>query len=102
MPSWAIFSEKHCTTRGAMIATQAKTVGIDSVMFLSWSHGLVRNVSELTYKRRKVLLIDDAYRAHIFIDVLELFYKMKVIPYELPWHVSGKMQDLDAVVFSSS
>lgn len=52
-------------------------------------------VKGLTANRRNVLLVFDAYRAYISIEVLELFYENSIIVHSLPAHTSGMMPSLD-------
>ena len=47
-----------------------------------------------------MLLIYDAYRAHISLQVLKLFHKSNLVVYVLPANTSGKTQPVDFVPFS--
>lgn len=47
------------------------------------------------------MLIYDGYRAHLWLDVLDLFNRNNLFSYALPAHTSGKLQPLDTVLFSA-
>lgn len=55
---------------GAFIATRAETGGVNSVNIQSWAEKFVSYVIEFTSGGRKMLLIYDAFRAHISLGVL--------------------------------
>ena len=50
---------------------------------------------------RNVLLIYNAYRSHISLEVLEVFLRNDIVVYALPSHSSGKTQPLDFVLFTA-
>ena len=50
---------------------------------------------------RKVLLLYNAHRSHISLEVLEVFLRNGIVVYALPAHSSGKAQPLDFVLFAA-
>ena len=82
------------------LALRQENGGVDTVNFLHWAYSFVSFVGPLVANNRKVLLIYDGYRAHLSLDILELFYHNNIIVYALPAHTSGKLQPLDTVLFS--
>lgn len=86
--------------RNSVIAFREERGGVDSSNFLSWARLFVESVRDLTAGGRKVLLIFDAYRSHMSLDVLQLFNDNGVVVYALPAHTSGKTQPLDVVAFA--
>ena len=85
---------------GFTLALRTENGSVDTVNFLNWAYNFVDHVKHLRANNRKVLLIYDAYRAHISLEVLELFLSNNIIVYALPAHSSGKTQPLDTVLFS--
>lgn len=85
--------------RGAVITTRADCGGVNSNNFYLWAQHFVAHIAPLTNGGRKVLLIYDAYRAHMTLRVLEFFDKNNVVAYALPAHTSGKTQPCDVVLF---
>jgi len=83
------------------VALRLENGGVDSENFRNWALRFVTFVSDLTEGGRKVLLTYDAYRAHLSLEVLELFSANNIIVYAVPAHTSGKSQPLDVVLFSS-
>ena len=67
---------------------------------LNWGFAFVESVKDLAASKRKLLLIYDAYRSHITLNVLDLFHSNNVIVYALPAHTSRKTEPLDVVMFS--
>eukprot|EP00178_Gracilaria_changii_P018579 TRINITY_DN531_c0_g1_i1.p1 TRINITY_DN531_c0_g1~~TRINITY_DN531_c0_g1_i1.p1 ORF type:complete len:353 (+),score=29.71 TRINITY_DN531_c0_g1_i1:40-1059(+) len=70
--------------RNAVIATRCDTGGVDSVNFKAWAQRFVAYVHSLTINGRKVLLVYDAYRAHLSLEVLELFHQNNIIVTHYP------------------
>ena len=83
-----------------MAVTREENDGIETPRFLDWGYSFVKNVEPLTRGGRKVFLISDGYRAHVYLAVLDLFHKNNIIVYVLPSHTSGETQPLDVVPFS--
>lgn len=86
--------------RGSVLAFREERGGVDTKNFLEWARIFVSSVRDLTTNGRKVLLIYDAYRSHLSLQVLRLFRDNGVVVYALPAHSSGKTQPLDVVCFS--
>lgn len=86
--------------RGSLIAFREERGGVDTKNFFEWARIFVHSVRDLTANGRKVLLIYDAYRSHLSLQVLQLFRDNGVIAYALPAHTSGKTQPLDVICFS--
>lgn len=61
----------------------------------------MKHIQPKTSTGRKVLLILDAYRAHISPPVPQLLRRNNVYAYALPAHTFGKTQPLDLVPFAS-
>ncbi len=88
---------------GSTLALRTENGSVDTVNFLNWAYNFVDHVKHFTANSRKILLIYDAYRAHISLEVLELFFlSNNIIVYALSAHSSGKTQPLDTVLFSVS
>lgn len=68
--------------------------------FLSWAYTFVDYTRDLRSGGRKILLVYDAYRSHISLEVLGVFKNHGIEIYALPAHTSGKTQPLDVVPFS--
>eukprot|EP00171_Calliarthron_tuberculosum_P002273 IDg2273t1 len=86
--------------RGSVMAFREERGGVDTKNFLGWARLFVDSVRDLTANGRKVLLIFDAYRSHMSLQVIQLFHDNGVVVYALPAHTSGKTQPLDVVTFS--
>lgn len=87
--------------RDAVISTRADHGGVNADNFFQWATRFVAHIEDLTNGGRKVLLVLDAYRAHMTMRVLEYLDKNNVVVYALPAHTSGKTQPLDVVLFGS-
>ena len=77
--------------RRSVLATGIEAGAVDSMNFLSWSDSFTEFTKDLRDEGRKVLLIYDGYRSHFSLQVLEEFYKNRVILYALPSHTSEKL-----------
>ena len=55
------------------LALGQESGGVDTVNFLHWAYSFVSFVGPLVANNRKVLITYDGYRAHLSLDVLELF-----------------------------
>ena len=86
--------------RGAEIITREKVAGVDSDNFVRYSKRFVNDVSDLTEKGRKMLLLYDGYRSHMMLRALEILHEGGVIAYALPAHTSGLTQPLDLSCFN--
>eukprot|EP00171_Calliarthron_tuberculosum_P001518 IDg1518t1 len=87
--------------RNAVVATRADSGGVDSGNFFLWATHFVRYMAPLTAGGRKVLLVYDAYRAHMSLRVLELLDANNIVAYALPAHTSAKTQPCDVVLFGA-
>ena len=86
--------------RSSVLATREENGGVDKHNFLSWAYTFVDYTRDLRTARRKILLVYDAYRSHISLEVLGVFKNHGIEIYALPAHTSGKTQPLDVVLFS--
>eukprot|EP00171_Calliarthron_tuberculosum_P006015 IDg6015t1 len=87
--------------RHSLLACREDRGSVDSVNFFNWAKVFVESVRDLTAGGCKVLLIYDAYRSHMSLNVLNLFRQNGIVVYALQAHTSGKTQPLDVVVFSA-
>lgn len=87
--------------RRALLVTRAERGSVDAQNFLNWAHSFVEYVRDLLENDGKVLLTYDAYRAHLSVEVLDLFRRNNIIAYAIPAHARGKLQPLDVTTFSS-
>lgn len=77
---------------GSTLVLRAEKGGVDYLNFMNWAADFVKCIKPLTRHGRKGLLIDDAYRAHISLHVLETLHKMSVVVYASPAHTFDKTQ----------
>eukprot|EP00171_Calliarthron_tuberculosum_P022368 IDg22368t1 len=85
----------------AVISTHAERGGVNADNYFQWARKFVEHISDLTAAGRKVLLVLDAYPAHMTMRVLEFFEKNNVVIYALPAHTSGNTQPCDVVLFGA-
>ena len=90
-----------CFPTDSVISFRRENGGLDSANFLAWAKHFIQFLQARHTCCTTSLRILDGYRAHISIDVLELFDNSNVIVYALPSHTSGKTQPLDVTVFPS-
>ena len=86
--------------RTSVLATREENGGVDKHNFLSWAYTFIDYTRDLRSGGRKILLVYDAYRSHISLEVLGVFKNHGIEIYAVPAHTSGKTQPLDVVVFS--
>lgn len=86
---------------GAVIATRQDNGDVDSANFHAWGGKFVSYLQDLLANWRKCVLIYDAYRAHISVQVLELFHAKQIIFYTFRAHISEKTQPLSTVAFAA-
>lgn len=67
--------------RGSLVALHEECRGVDQTNFLDWALHFANTVKYLRSNEMRVLNIYDAYRCHLFIDVLDLFHRSNIIVY---------------------
>lgn len=65
-----------------------------SKKFRNWANKFVEFVADLTANNRKLLLIYDGYRAHLSLEVVEIFANNNIAMYALRAHTSGNTQPI--------
>ena len=80
------------------VALRQENGGVDTQNFRNWANKFVLFVAELTANDRKVLLIYDGYRAHLSVEVLEIFANNNIVVYALPAHTSEKTPGYSSVL----
>ena len=63
---------------------------MDKYNFLLWVRTFVEYTRDLRSDRRKILLVYDAYKFHISLEVLGVFKRYGIIIYALPAYTPGK------------
>ena len=86
--------------RHSLVTSREKVGGVDKLNFKEWAYEFIVHVRDLISNGLQVLLIYDAYRSHMSLEVLQLFEDHGVVVYALPAHTSGKTQPLNVVLFS--
>ena len=101
--SGAVYSETPLCKlpRHSVLATRSEGGGVDRTNFIWCALRFVDYTKDLRLLGRKVLLIYDAYRSHISLEVLEVFLRNGIVVYALPAHSSGKTQPVDVVLFAA-
>jgi len=90
---------EDCLPRKSLVFMREDIGGVDKRVFFEWAKHFVKDTADLRANARKILLIYDAYRSHMSLDVLLYFEKNGIIAFALPAHTSGITQPLDVGIF---
>lgn len=80
------------TSRGNVASVEARNLKL-------WMCYFLEDIRTLWIGNQKMLIIYNAFKAHVFIAVIEKFTKAGMIMFALPFHTSCKTQPLDVGEF---